>query len=331
MTLERPYRLLTILAATSALALIVAFAADQARGQAAKPAPGCSAGVDKKGDATIDNLDITGAWFNMVGDKPNAFLSVANLHKKLPSDATGINWYVLWTFEDMQRFVTAQIELPATEPSFSGGTVMETGANTVRQTGGATPGQFYEGADGVIQMEVPGDIGGTNGTQLKATTSDTFYTVGIPGVLSSLQPVDDAAAPKTWTVGPCTTGPAAPAGPPAPAPTPSAKPPGGRVVVKNGLKVTVSTKVPAAKKVKKSLALKLTASEKVSGIDAALFKGTISQNKIVAKGKLSSAQGKATLKLKVSKKIAKGAYSLYLVGNNADGTAADRTVKLKFK
>ena len=326
-------------AAPWALALIVLAAlavlagtSNPASGQGAKPVPGCSPGTDKKGDVEIDNLDITGAWFNYTSDeKPMTYLSVANLHKELPADSTGIAWYVLWTFDGAQRFVTAQIEVGAGEPTFSGGTVVDTGANTTRQREGDTPGKFYEGTDGVIEIQIPDTIGGAKGTALKGTTSDTYRTIGIPGVLSSLQPVDEAAAPKAWTVGPCSG--AAPLAGPVTTPTPggTANPPGGRVVVKDGLKVAVSKKVPAAKKVKKSLAIKLTASEKVTGIAAALFQGAIAKKKIVAKGKLASAQGKATLKLKVSKKLKKGAYTLYLVGNNADGTAADRTAKLKFK
>ena len=93
----------------------------------------------------------------------------------------------------------------------------------------------------------------------------------------------------------------------------------------------MSAKVPRAKKVKKTLSLALTSRNGISDVDAALFQGPIGKKKIVAKGRLASAKGKAKLKLKVTKKVKKGAYTLYVVGKNADGKVADKSFKLKFK
>jgi methionine-rich copper-binding protein CopC len=84
-------------------------------------------------------------------------------------------------------------------------------------------------------------------------------------------------------------------------------------------------KVKAPKK--KTLSLKLTSSEKVTGLVAQLR----SKTKTVAKGKLASISGKATLKLKLAKKLKKGKYTLDLVGKDAAGqqrsTSAALTVR----
>jgi hypothetical protein len=320
------------LAATGALLAPVAF------GQGAKPEPGC-AGLysDKKGDVEQANLDITGFWFKTEGGKTTANLRIANLDRTMPSDATGVNWYVLWTFDDAQRFVQAQIELGVSdEPTFTSGTVEETPNGFLRQGGVDTVGQFIEGPDGVISIEVPAELGGESGKVLTANLADTQTSTGIPGVASSLATVDQATG-KSYTVNACESAgppPAATPAPPAatPAPAPQSGPaPVGREVAAGKLDAAVSTKVPKAKKVKKSLTLSLASAKGVSGVDAALFQGPVGKNKVVAKGKLASAKGKAKLKLKVSKKLKKGAYTLYLVGKNADGTIADKQVKLKFK
>ena len=315
------------LAATGALVAPVAFGQD-----AAKPQPGC-AGVnsDKKGDAEYANLDITGFWFKTEGSKVTANIRLDNLDKTTPLEATGVNWYVLWNQGDSQKFVQAQMEIPANEVTYSAGTVAVTGNTTQRTREVDTVGQFIEGPDGVISIEIPAEYAGASGTQLKAVLSDTKYSIGVPGAISSLQSVDDATG-KAYTINGCEGGsgpaPSTTPAPPPPAPSPSNT---DREVAAGQLDAAVSTKVPKAGKVKKSLALALTSQNGISGVDAALFQGPISKKKVVARGKLASAKGKAKLKLKVSRKIRKGAYTLYLVGKNSDGRAADKTVKLRFR
>ena len=321
-----------VLAVGGALMVPVAF------GQGAKPEPGC-AGMypDKKGDVDYANLDLTGFWFTHLGGKTFANMRVANLDRSMPTQdgATGVNWYVLWTWDGAQRFVQAQVELGASdEPQYTSGTVVETPNGYLRQGGVDTTGQFIEGPDGVISIEIVEELGGAKGQNLTGTLSDTKYSVGVPGVASSLQPVDEAGG-KAYPVGACDGGAAPAPGTPAPQPQPkpadtNPTPAPGREVAAGKLDAAVSKKLPKAKKIKKSLTMKLTSKGGISNVDAALFKGTISKNKVVGRGKLASAKGKAKLKLKV-KKLKKGSYTLYLVGKNADGTIADKTIKLKLK
>ena len=304
-------------------------AAVPALAQNAAPTPGCAGSYsDKKGDAEPENVDITAFWFDYAAGKTYANMQVANLTKDLPPEATGVNWYILWNLDDAQHFVTAQIEVPQSEPTFGYGTVEETPNGYLRQQGGDTAGQFFEGPNGVIRWEVPAEVGGTSGKILKTTLADTKASLGIPGVVSSLQDLDEATG-KQYTVNGCAaTQPPAEPLPPAPT-TPGATPEAKREVATGKLAVTVSKRVPKASKVRRTLSLKVSGN--ASEIDAGLFRGSPSKRKVVAKGRLTKLAGKGTLKLKVSKKVKKGAYTLYLVGKNGDGTVADKTVKLRFK
>jgi methionine-rich copper-binding protein CopC len=93
------------------------------------------------------------------------------------------------------------------------------------------------------------------------------------------------------------------------------------------LAVTLTTKSASRKKAKKSVALKLTASEPVTGLAATLVKGT----KTYAKGKLAQLEGAGTLKLKIKRKLAKGAYTLDLEGTDAAGQLRRATFRFKVK
>lgn len=318
-------------AALAALALGAA-AVSPAAGQATKPAPGCWPPYpDKKGDAEPANMDITGFWFDTIGTRVTANLRIADLTKDLPPESTGANWYVLWTADDTPYFVTAQIEIGQSEPTYGWGVVEETPNGTLRDGQGDTAGAFFEGEEGVIQIDIPADAGGVNGKPFTAVSADTQSSLGIPGVVSSLAEIDTAAG-KPYTVGSCPEGEAPP---PPPATTPPPATGGGtstgREVAKGKLDVGVSKRLPRARAVKRSLAVRLTSKKGVTGLDAALFKGAVSRNKVVAKGRKAKLGRRGTVKLRVSKKLKKGAYTLYLVGNNADGTAADKTVKLRLK
>lgn len=315
-------------AGLAALALAVpAFAQ-----QPAKPEPGCNTVYsDKKGDVANPSVDITGFWFDHVGGKTFANLRIADLKKEVPGNSTGVAWYVLWTFEETQYFVTASIERPSTEPEFGWGLV----DGNLRDQQGETPGVFVTGPDGVIRMEIPAEAGAVAGKQLKATLADTSRLVGIPGVVSSIQAEDEAAG-KAYTVAPCAAAPAptpVPTPPPAPTPPPGQPAGDGRTVAEGKLDVAVAKRTPKAKRVRRSLPVKLTSRNGVSNLDAALYQGKIGSGKIVGKGKLAKiAKGKkGTLKLKLAKKLKKGGYTLYIVGKNADGTTADKTTTLKFR
>src|SRR5919107_263052 len=122
-----------------------------------------------------------------------------------------------------------------------------------------------------------------------------------------------------------TAGPSPPPPPPTLSPTTSAgtTSPGTAAAIPRPLPVKLLTKSVRAKKVKKTLKVKLRSSEQVTSLAAQLRKGT----KRLGTGKLRQLNGAATLKLKV-KKLKKGTYVLDLVGNDASGARRFRSYKL---
>jgi hypothetical protein len=312
--------------------LVAVLAAVPALGQGTKPEPGC-AGVynDKKGDAAPAQLDITGFWFKHQAGKTYAVLRLADLKPVVPTDATGANWYVLWNVGEVQYFVTMSVEVTAPDPTFSYGTVETTPNGTLRQGAGDVPGRIVEGPEGTIEWEIPAEAGSKPGQVFKSPIADTATSTGL--IFSLLSTIDEATG-KTYTVNGCEAG--GGGGTSAPAPSAPATPtaptsPTRQQGAAGQLDVAVTGKLPAAKKVKKSLSVGLTSKKGVTGLKATLYKGNISANKVVAKGSLAKLAGKGKLKLKVSAKLKKGGYTLYLSGRNADGQAADRKVAVKLK
>jgi hypothetical protein len=243
---------------------------------------------------------------------------VKDLSTALPTGNTAINWTMKWVFNDTQYFVRAVADYSGST-AFEWGEYMPTGL-TVGLSGsfvyqGTTPGKLFEGPDGVVQLVIPADIGGKVGSQISAievsaNTGKSAVPVAVPSPSRGVAYENDGAATGKWTVAGCV--------PPAAAPvaslpsTPSTRP--SETVGPTALPVKLtSTKVKAPKK--KTLALKLSSTEKVTGLVAQLR----SKSRTVAKGKLAQISGKGTLKLKLSKKLKKGKYTLDLVGKDAAG------------
>jgi len=317
---------------------LLAAVAGSALGQGATPTAPCGSFLDKAGDVPEKNLDITEWWFETKAGKVTANLRLNDLNAKLPSDATGINWYILWTGpEDVQYFVTASAEAGQVGVTFAYGQV----EGNIRQQTADIPGKFIEGPGGVIQwIGLPAETGAKTGAVLKAPIADTKTSTGVPGVLGLLSNIDDSPG-KSYTVAPCPGGAAAPTpepgATPGPTPAPSATPaptgpqPSQQTGAAGQLDVKLAGKLPAAKKIKKSLAVKLKSVGGATGVKAALFLGDIKKKKIVATGKVARVGAKTTLKMKVKKKLKKGKYTLYLIGKNANGQTADRKIAVRLR
>lgn len=292
-------------------ALILALTASAVGAQTtAKPEPGCG-GVSSN-DATGDqagltvsagaNYDIKSMFFLTEGNKVTANLGITDLNKDVPAGATDIAWYVQWTAGDETKFVKADVDTKS-NVAFAYGTL----ANNIFSEEGETSGKFYEGKDGVISIVIPNSS--ITAKKLEGPIAGSYSAQNVPMVGGRLEQADaapDEGAGKDYNAVPC-AGPATGATPP--------------------LAVKLTTKSASAKKAKKSVSVKLTASEAVTGLSASLVKGT----KTYAKGKLASADGAATLKLKVKKKLKAGSYSLKLQGTDSAGQLRRATFKFKVK
>jgi hypothetical protein len=298
-------------------------------------------------DTNHDNMEIKGFFLKHEPAKgaeaTTVNIIVKDLTTDLPSGNTAINWTLKWVLADVQYFVRAVAD-------YSGSTAFEWGQYTATgapagvsgtfQYKGPTPGKLFEGPDGVVQLVIPQDIGGKAGSALStlevsANTGKSVVPVAATTPSRGVAYENDGAAVGKWTVAPCAPG----AGPSAPVPsTPTSTAPAGGGSAGGGSGTPSATTGPAALPVKlasgkvkapkkKSLSLKLTSTEKITGLVAQLR----SKSKTVAKGKLATISGKGTLKLKLSKKLKKGKYTLDLVGKDASGaqrsTSAALTVR----
>ena len=252
---------------------------------------------------------------------------VKDLTTDLPDGNTAINWSMKWQFGDGIYFVRAVADysgMTAFEWGEYTATGLPAGVSGTFQYRGGTPGKLFEGPDGVVQLVIPQDIGGKVGSQLSTleVSSNTGKSVCPVAATTPSRGVayeNDGAATGKWTVAGCAPPAAAPV---ASTPTVNAGTPSATTGTA-ALPVKLATKKVRAPK-KKSLALKLTSSEKITGLVAQLR----SKSKTVAKGKLATVNRRATLKLKLAKKLKKGKYTLDLVGKDAAGQSRSTSAKL---
>src|SRR3954462_13549542 len=162
----------------------------------AAPVPGCAgtAFTDAAGDATdttvsgVDgkgqpNLDVLSGFFLADGGTVTANIQVANLTTDVTATATGVDWYMIWTnAAGALKFVRASVA-PGGDPAFSYGTATVTDNNTLYQDEGEASGQFFPGANGVVQIQVPGDLaGGTlKAPQAISAAEQQFNTPAVSG------------------------------------------------------------------------------------------------------------------------------------------------------
>ena len=344
------------MSAVAALLAITALAAPAAAVDATKPAP--CAGVlltDPAGDqvyepgagalfgvpgteSSPENMDIKGLFFNFKDGKLTANIQVANLTKDVPPPPEsngGVYYYVIYAFGDAVKFVAAH-NTDGSTINYEYGTIdPDLGTYT---TDGETHGALFEGPDGVVQLEVPADIGGKAGDVLTgAMVSIDGIDVGTDhgnGVNNSADRAPDDSSPlapagKNYTVTACPAD-----GAPAPAPTPdpgtggggtggggtggggSTAPPADGNPSDTVLPVRFTSGLGSAKKAKKgkSVVLKAQADKPISKLVVALKKNG-GKGPTLAAGKVASVKaGAFKVKLKFKRKLKKGVYTLIATG-----------------
>jgi hypothetical protein len=329
------FPLLLSLLALCALVAVPAGAVD-----ATKPAP--CAGIhftDPGGDQELasfqgfgpaespENADIKGLFFNFKDGVLTANIQIANLTTEVPSPPTsngGLYYYVIYDYKGAVKFVAAHNTGSAIDYEF--GTIdPEVGTYT---TDGDTKGAFFEGADGVVQIEVPGDVGGKAGEVLKGSVANvdgidigTDHANGLNNHADIAPDDTSSSAPdgKDYTVTACPA-----AGAPAATPAPTAAPPvtggGGSAAppaaADTVLPVTFGNSLGSAKKAKKGkkLTAKGKASKPISGLVVQLKKNG-GKGAALASGKAATVKaGSFKVSLKLKKKLKKGVYTLIATG-----------------
>lgn len=317
-----------------------AFATAPAGAQNPAPAgPGCFGHLfkDKVGDAarahpsgvagSPENLDLVEGWFTDDGTKATAHVRVKDLMKAIPEGSSAIQWQVVYggSTTGALAWVRAAVDFTGLVTYDYGGQEQIGITWNIRQ--GGTTGNFAEGANGVVSIDIPDQE--KKGTVLKGMVIHAYEAVQVipsaaptPVKGGQLYEADNATGGKyQHTVGgPCPAAPAAPA-------ITGGLPPAPVVGNADPLKIKVATKSIAAKKSKKSFAVKLSSNLPLTKVGAQLVKG----KKVFAKGSLAKLGGNGTMKLKVTKKLKKGSYRLDIVGTDATGARRVAAAALKVK
>jgi hypothetical protein len=333
----------------AASALALALTAAPAAAQAPKPVP-CTGmqAQDAVGDAFVGfvglfetpqpagaNMDFKNLFFRRDKGKVTANLVVANLDKSVPPDAGFASWRVNYDIGDASYYVTASVE-NGKDPVFSYGHI-----DTQAMRDGDTKGAFFEGPDGVIQIEIPAAHAIKENAKVTEIYAFSAYVRGAAGrgVNTQTDQIPDGDARVSYTAAECpgagstpepgtpnpgVTPPPPGSDPNTPAP-PVQKPGSGSGAATGPLQIAVKPTALKAKKVKKSLKLTLTCSESLKDLAVQFKKGA----KKIAAGKLATCSGKGKITLKISKKLKKGAYTLAFTGKRADTSSGTLTVKVK--
>lgn len=140
-------------------------------------------------------------------------LTTQDLSTSVPAPATGMDWYMTWSYGGKEYFAQAEMgPIPTTAPSFADGTVTKTGNTNQYTPVNTDTGKFFIGRHGTVQINVPlSHIGNPSvNSVLSAPAGITFTELGIPPnptgqSVASLQQVDTGGPTHNYTVG-TTTG-----------------------------------------------------------------------------------------------------------------------------
>lgn len=313
-----------------------------------------------------DQADITGVFLNHApgaGGKSvlTANLQINNLTETIPSDAGGgLYYYFTYTLaDDVQHYVDARHT--SSGWSYYFGHIEIIGFIGAYTNDGQTTGSQVLGKDGVVSVVVPDAVGGTLGTTLKATGAsvDILYAGddasgwqshadSAPDKSSDAKDVVVTACPAGSTPAPGGGGTTpTPTPTPTSTPTPSGSGGGGSAPPSSGGGGTPPSSggnagnAPATKPLpfkvtkvlgtsKKGLKLKVKAGQAISDLLVQIRKAG-GKGPVVATIKAPSLKkGTSTLKLKKSKKIKKGSYSVLATGS-VDGKPLSTTQSFKVK
>ena len=337
---------------------------------AADPAPTPCNGIfqaDPKGDGVYNpvgsadflgtqdeqappQLDVTNVFLNYKAgaDGKKALtvnIQLDNLTKETMTGpgGSGGNWYYSYfRFDERTRYVRAANQ-SGDEITYAYGYVMDSDdgdpESGVYVEEGDTTGTFTEGPGGVVSIVIPEAIGGKPGATLEALagTAETIegrddfagfnhQTDTAPDEYSVSKPegptykVVECPADGGTTTTPTTT--TAPSDGPPP-PTPQSGAPAT-------LPFKAASTLGSARKAKKtkSLKFKVTAAKAISSLRLALKP---KRGPAVGTASIASLkQGTSTIKLKTTKKLKKGTYTLSAVGT-VDGHVAGTAQKVKVK
>ena len=322
------------LACAIAVLASVAVAVAPASAQNAKPEP-CEGKLlitDPAGDqtttanglvplfATPDNTDVLGLFFRVDGDKVTANIVVSDLNTTPMAPFSATRYRAYATVSGNVQYFEALVSSSGATYSYGG----QLPAVSYTQEG-TTTGALFEGKNGIVQIVLPPDVGGTVGASLGATSATAgLLTAPVPAELMTPPLYFQAdTAPDGSADGPSTKAVVCEA-------APTTAPGAGGPVTTTTPTISVKSSAQSAKKVskKRSVSFTFTTSEALTSVVAKLKKGST----VVASGNAASLSGTKAIKLKLKqKKLKKGSYTLSFSAKRASGPAVSATFKVKLK
>jgi hypothetical protein len=277
-----------------------------------KPGVGCAdlSFKDPKGDAfdgntlgaftADDNEDIIAGWFKYDGTTVTANTQVVNLSQNVPSDASYLVYYFFYTSPKGPHYVSAQVNGDG-KPVFMWGTVT-TGQVTTYDDVGPTKGKFFEGSEGVVQIELP--VADTPaGATLKTPYAevDRALDLVVNGLVSASDSAPDSQKGLDYAVGSCTDGGAA---------TPAVT---KKIAKAAALPLLLPGSLGSAKKASKAKAIliKVKAKGTVTNVKLTLANAA---GKVVGTGSAAKVSGNGKIKLKLKGAVKAGNYVLTATG-----------------
>jgi hypothetical protein len=331
-----PIRSRSALAALLSSGLLLAAGTGATAQQAGKPAPGCGgiAAEDPAGDVASggDNYDVKAMYFTFDGVRANVHLQIADLDKAISKPGASARWIVIYRVGD--AFYYVRMLGNGTDVDYRYGTYDPTLDD---YTGVAdVKGALVEGKDGVITMEIAKASGVKPGAKIvesyvKVTeTAETGEPANQVVYAPESDRAPDSGSAKEYTFATCPGSGGGGGGgggttpSPAPAPAPTSPPPSSEPAQ---LGIKASAKAGSARKAskRKRVTLKLTSSQRVTGLKAELLKG----NRVLGTASMAQIEGRAKVTVKVKGRLAKGTYGLRLTGTVPDGRTAQSIVKVK--
>ena len=283
-----------------------------------------------------DNSDIQKVFFNYRAGKDGkkvltANIQVAKLDKTVPPrqySSGGIAWYVFYSYKGETRFVRAHNQT-GSGVTYGVGTVdPDTG---VYFTDEDTQGAFFEGPNGIIQIDVPESAGGKPGETLGGTLGSADGFTGGPDDQSGFNntidqtPNDGNSLELTgpeYVVTECpaaapASSPGAPAASPAPfsSPPPAPAPPGDagspppasdQRAASGAPLLSFSRSFKAAKRGKR-VRVVVKASKPVTSLTVQLRDA---RSKVVARGGLKKLSGTGRIFFKLRRALKPGRYTI---------------------
>ena len=251
-------------------------------------------------------------------------LTIKQLDESVPPPATSMTYDAIY---NSTIFVRAYMD-------FAGMTTYEYGhteplaVSTRYAYDGTTTGKLFPGEKGVVQIVIPAEAGGKVGSSLTGVTGEVQVgrTAIVPGAITQsptrgLSFQNDEVGIGTFKIGPCAPG-AAPGTTPG---TPTTTAP--QTVQGSAPKVKLLTKSVKKAKKGKSVAFKFSTSAPLKSVALRLAKG----KKVFGTGKATTFSGTKTLKVKLSKALAKGTYQLAFAGTDDAGRRTIGTFNVKVK